>query len=267
MSNGASAWQFLLVAGVPALASVIGGLIALKLKTSSLLLSLAVGLAGGVLLGTFAFEMLPEALEIVGVAGTVLAFIGGFACVYLFDLWVNRWRTAGDKADQKRRVDRFHGRKPPRGSSISVLAGGTSGEELIEGLSIGVGLAINPATGLMVALAVTIDNLAEALSIGELARADGAQEQDKRGVGKQVLGWTGLIGAALFVSAAAGFFLLRALPEPVLAALLAAGAGGMFYLTVTQLAPEAQSHQYQQSSAIAIAAGFLIAMALANLGG
>lgn len=41
---------------------------------------------------------------------------------------------------------------------MTVLAGGTSAEELIEGLSIGVGTAIKPGLALLIALAIIIDN-------------------------------------------------------------------------------------------------------------
>lgn len=55
----------------------------------------------------------------------------------------------------------------------------------------------------------------------------------------RVLKWTGLIGLSLFSSALAGWFLLRGMPQPVLGVLFAAGGGGMFYLTVSDLIPEA----------------------------
>lgn len=42
-------------------------------------------------------------------------------------------------------------------------------------------------------------------------------------------------------------------------------AGGMFYLTVTDLVPTAEAHQFQRSAAIAVAAGFLLMFALAHL--
>jgi ZIP family zinc transporter len=60
----------------------------------------------------------------------------------------------------------------PRGGEVTVLAGGTSAEELIEGLSIGVGATINPGLALLIALASIIDNLAESLSIGEIIRSE-----------------------------------------------------------------------------------------------
>jgi zinc transporter, ZIP family len=56
---------------------------------------------------------------------------------------------------------------------VTVVAGGTSAEELIEGLSIGVGAVIKPGLALLIALAIIIDNLAESLSIGEIIRSEG----------------------------------------------------------------------------------------------
>lgn len=47
--------------------------------------------------------------------------------------------------------------------------------------------------------------------------------------------------------------------------MLALGAGGMFYLTVTSLAAEAEEHQYLQSAAIAVGAGFLVIMVLSEM--
>ena len=125
--------SLLLILGVAlaaALASPLGGLLAIWLRPSSLLLSLAVGLAGGVLLGTFAFEMIPTALEMVALPWVVIGFVLGFGLVYLLDLYVNRWEVAGPEADQNGRVRSDRRRRKPRGSNTSVLAGGTSAEEI-----------------------------------------------------------------------------------------------------------------------------------------
>jgi ZIP family zinc transporter len=250
------------VAGVAAVASPVGGLIALWSPPTSLLMSLALGFAGGTLLGTISFEMLPNALEASTLWAALVGFVLGFLAVYGLDLFVNRGRLAGEKAEQQKDVVRFHRRHPPRGDEVTVLAGGTSAEELIEGLSIGVGAAINPGLGLMVALAIMIDNLAESLSIGELIRD---KQQDKQTLPwRRTLGWTGLIGASLFASAMIGWFLLRGLPPSVLGFLFAVGGGAMFYLTMTDLVPDAEERHFQQSAALAIAAGFLTSFALSQ---
>jgi ZIP family zinc transporter len=76
---------------------------------------------------------------------------------------------------------------------------------------------------------------------------------------------TGLIGASVLVSSLAGWLFKRGLPHPALGALLGAGAGGMFYLTVTNLVPQAEKRQYQQLPAITMGSGFMVIFALSTL--
>jgi ZIP family zinc transporter len=245
-----------------AIASPIGGLIALWRRPTTLFMSGALGFAGGVLLATISFEMLPKAHELGSLWLAIGGFIAGFAAVYAFDLFIHRGALAGEKAEQYRWVQRFHQRHRPRGGEVTVLAGGTSAEEVIEGLSIGVGTAIEPGLGLLVALAIVIDNVSEGLSIGEIIRHENGA--DGRSQARRILGWTGLIGAAVFVSTLAGWFFLRGLPQPILGALFGVGAGGMFYLTVTDLVPQAEERQYQQLGAISMGVGFILVFALAK---
>ena len=114
-------------------------------------------------------------------------------------------------------------------------------------------------TALVVGIAIAIDNISEAMSIGALAREDDAGTF----VGR-TLRWTGLIGLSLIVAGLGGWALLRNLPQEVLSFLLAVGAGAMLYLTTTDLLPSAEEHQYQQSAALAVAAGFLTALVLSQ---
>jgi zinc transporter, ZIP family len=250
------------VAGIAAIASPAGGLIALWRQPTTLFMSMALGFASGVLLATIGFEMVPKALELGSLSVAVAGFVAGFLAVYGFDLFIHRGRLAGKEAQEHRQVERFYWRHRPRGDEVTVLAGGTSAEELIEGLSIGVGAVIEPGLGLLIALAIVIDNLSEGLSIGEIIRAGGADQG--HGQARRILGWTGLIGAALFGSALAGWFFLRGMPEPVLGFLFAVGAGGMFYLTITDLVPQAEERHYQQSGAVATAAGFMTIFVLST---
>jgi ZIP family zinc transporter len=204
--------------------------------------------------------MVPKALELSSIPAVVLGFCLGFALVYLLDLYVNRWRLAGREAEQREAVRRAHRRRRPLGGQTTVLAGGTSAEEVIEGIVIGVGTTLAPSVAIIVGLAICIDNLSEAMSIGELTISEGEERPARR-----IMAWTSVMGGALFASAMAGWFLLKGLPGATLGVLLAAGAGGMFYLAVTDLVPEAEAHQYQESSAIAIGAGFIATMVLSEL--
>lgn len=250
------------IAAVAAVASPVGGLIALWRRPTTLFMSTALGFASGVLLGTIGFEMLPRAIQLATVPLAVGGFVAGFLSVYVLDLLVHRGRLAGAESEQRPQVERFYQTRRPHGGEVTVLAGGTSAEELIEGLAIGVGAAIRPGLGMLVALAITIDNVSEALSIGEIIRSESAD--DPRRQRRRIMGWTGLIGVALFGSALAGWFFLRGLSGTALGFLFAAGGGGMFYLTVTDLIPEAEERHYQQSAAIAMAVGFMMTFVLAS---
>ena len=84
------------------------------------------------------------------------------------------------------------------------------------------------------------------------------------GASRKILAWTGLIGLALFFSAAVGWLVFRHIAGEVMGVLLAIGAGGMFYLAVTDLLPRAAKTQYQQSAALAAATGFLLMFALSG---
>lgn len=211
------------------------------------------------MLGTFAFQMLPEADAAAGKLATVGGFVAGFLSVYVFDLYLNRGFIAGEGSDEWHKLSRLHRLKRARGSPVTLLAGGTAIEELIEGLSIGVGLAVDPTLGAMIGSAIVLDNLVEGISIAEIIRVERPD-----GPTRQIFAWTGLIGFALFTSATVGWLVLRDIDDAAMGTLLAIGAGGMFYLAVTDLLPRSAKTQYQQSAALAAAAGFLLMLALSG---
>jgi zinc transporter, ZIP family len=89
--------------------------------------------------------------------------------------------------------------------------------------SIGIGTAIKPGLGLLIGLAIVLDNLSEPPSIGLLIRNEPGGE--KRGQLRRVLAWTGLSGAALLGSALVGWFFLQGLSQSVLGFLLGSAVG------------------------------------------
>ncbi|HYD86168.1 MAG TPA: ZIP family metal transporter [Vitreimonas sp.] len=254
-------YVLLLAMAGAALASPAGGFVTLWVRPSTLFLSCVLGFASGVLMGAIAFEMLPSAFEHAGLALAVAGFGAGLAAIYALDLFVHRGFLVGEASEQRLRL---RGGRRARGDEITVLAGGTSIEELVEGLTIGVALAVEPELGLLVALAVGIDNLAEGLSIGELIR--NAKNGDGRRAAWRIILWTSTIALALIVSSLVGWFLLRDLPGGMLGLLFGVSAGGIFYLTVTDLVPEAEKHQFQQAPAIAMGAGLMLMFALSSFG-
>jgi ZIP family zinc transporter len=197
--------------------------------------------------------MIPQALELASLWAVAVGFAAGFLAVWLFDLFVNRWEMAGEYAAQRPRVLAHHRRRQPRGDRVTVLGGGTSAEEVVEGLAIGTGVVIDPGTGVVIGAAIALDNLTEGLSIGALVLAGAARGESVR----RVIGWTSLTGAALLTSALLGWILLREAGTTLVGVLQAVGAGGMLYLTVSALIPPSEERQYEGSGALATGAGFL----------
>jgi ZIP family zinc transporter len=249
----------LAVSGFAALASIAGGLVALAHRPTTLFMSSAFGFASGVLIATVTLHMVPEALELGTLGATTGGFAAGFLAVWLFDLYVNRGQLAGELAEQRDRVAAFHRRHRPRGDRATVLAGGTTAEELIEGLAIGTGVLIDPHVGVLIGAAIAVDNVSEGVSIGELVLAE--RGRSHRAV-QRILGWTAGIGASLFVASLVGWIALRDASDGLVGFLLAAGGGGMLYLTVTQLVPPAEERQYEGSAALATLAGFVAMLLL-----
>jgi ZIP family zinc transporter len=256
---GAGGW-LVLIAGVAAGASMLGGVLALVHRTSTLAMSVAFGFAGGALIGTLTLQMIPHALQLGSIALVLGAFAAGFAAVYAFDLLVHGGQLAGEHAEQRRRVQRRYRRHPPLAGTALVLAAATSVEELVEGLAIGAGGAVEPALAVLIGLAIALDNLAEGLSIGELIRAE--EGAVTRRTTTRTLLWTATVGVALFAAAVIGWAVLRSIDPGVLSVLVALGAGAMFYLTLGDLLPEGQARHYQQSTAVAAAIAFGVVMAL-----
>lgn len=247
-----------LVAGGAALASVAGGMAALVRRPSSVSVSVAFGYASGALIGAITLEMVPAALERASAIAVGAGFGAGLLAIWLFDLFINRWRLAGKAAEQWPQVQAYHRSHRPRGDEATVLAGGTSAEEVVEGLAIGSGLAIDPQVGLLIATAIAVDNFSEGMSIGDFIVSGSAQGRNAA----RVIGWTGLVGASLFLSALAGYLLLRDVSAGAVGILQAIGAGGMLYLTVSALVPPSEERQYQGSGALATGLGFVTILLL-----
>ena len=252
--------EMLLAVGLAAAAAVLGTALPLWRKPSTLVSSVALGFAAGVMIGTVAFEMVPEALQLASLLVVALGFAAGFAALYGLDLGLNRGKMAGERAEQHAAVEAEHERKRPFGGAATMLAGGTILEAIVEGISLGVGAAIGAGLTIPLAIAVAINNLSEGLSLGAVPEDLGEKPEESRTLRRGIM-----IGVTTVIAGVVGWFALRDVWASVHGGVFAAGAGGMLYLTVTQLVPEAEAEHYQHSSAVAAAVGFLTILILSEM--
>ena len=251
--------EAILAATAAGSAAVVGTLLPRLRPPTSLTSSTILGFAAGAMIGTVTLEIVPEALALASLTVVAIGFLVGFSVVYALDLVMHQGRVAGERADQRPAVEERYARRQPLGGPAAVLAGAAIFEAAVEGLSLGVGSAIGAGLTLPLALAIAIDNLSEGLSLGTLASSESSTTPERR-----VLGWSIAIWATTVAGAAIGWLALRNVAPAFHAAMFAAGGGGMLYLTVVELVPEAEAAQYQQSAAVATAVGFLVILSLSQ---
>ena len=219
---------------------LLGGLSVLRRSDR---LHLAMGFAGGAMIGVAAFETLPEAVELGGglvlvatLAG-VLAFAalerGVFAHVHVEDTACN-----------------------PRVGQIG--ASGLSIHAFLDGLAIGSAFQVGTEVGVLVSVAVVVHAFADGLNTVTLLLGAGHPR-------RHAMRWLAVDAVSPVVGAALG--LLIALPDAPLGALLALFAGMFVYLGGGSLLP--QAHRFGRDRLIVYAAavgGVALTFLAAQLG-
>lgn len=206
-------------------------------------LHLAMGFAGGALIGVAAFETLPEAVSLGG-PGVFAATIAGVLGFAVLERRVFRHVHSGDLVCS------------PRAGEIG--AGGLSVHAFLDGLAIGAAFSVNEKLGVLVSLAVVLHAFADGLNTVAVLLGSG---HDRR----KAIRWLAVDAVSPVAGAALGLFV--GLPDGPLAALLAFFAGMFFYLGAGSLLPRA--HRFGRDRAIvyvAALAGIGLAWAATQLG-
>lgn len=196
-------------------ATMAGGLFALSLRDR---LHLVLGFSAGAVIGVAFFDLLPEALETGAAWGpkTILAFsaLGFFLYMLVDRLALLHSHEAGA---HKHKVRGWIG------------AGSFSAHSALDGFAIGVAFQASHAVGLIVAIAVLVHDFSDGLNTVNVVIANGGER-------KTALRWLGLDAVAPIIGATASLFI--ALPEDIIALVLALFAGFFLYVGASDLLPE-----------------------------
>ena len=233
-------WVAIPLAGVTALSTFAGGLLALRLRRE---LATLIALTGGIVVAVALFDVLPEslrsleprdALAVVG-AGFLLFFVGERVLVL-------HHRDEPEQAQAHAKIGAFG-------------AAGLSLHSLIDGLGIGLAFHVSTATGLIVFVAVVSHDFADGMNTVSFVLF---QSDDSR----QALRWLSADALAPLVGAVIGS--LVAISDHSLGYVLALYAGFFLSMGATDLLPEAHSHPSWKRMALTVfgfAATFAIARA------
>lgn len=230
----------MLVSVLAFLMTLAGGLTAMRVHDHR---HLVLGLAGGLMLGVVAFDLVPEALEmarhdLLGVPTPMIGFAVGFLLLHVVEQAVAIHRAHEDEYAPHMHA---HAAVRPAGAGRTaglLAASALIAHSLVDGLSIGLGFQSGTEIGAFVALAVVTHDFADGFNTftaASLSRGEPGPRGDRR---RAVLL---LLADAAAPIAGAAIGALAPVPEAVLAPYLGFFAGVLLYLSAAEILPEAHS--------------------------
>ncbi|TDD39056.1 permease [Actinomadura sp. KC06] len=218
------------------LMTLAGGLAAMRVRDHR---HLVLGLAGGLMLGVVAFDLVPESLEMtrhspLGVPTPMIGFAAGFLLLHVVEQAVAIHRAHEEEyAPHVHAHAHAHVGKAGSGGSAGLLAASALvAHSLVDGLSIGLGFQSGTDVGIFVALAVITHDFADGFNTFTAASLN-------RGDRRPAVALLLADAIAPIVGAAVGT--LVSLPDAVLAPYLGFFAGVLLYLSAAEILPEAHS--------------------------
>ena len=237
------------LAAVTAIATSLGGLLALKAKDR---LHLVLGLAAGLLLGLVTFDLLPEVFEmgsgeLLGAPTVSVAIIGGFLALHLYE------RYFGSHEPAESDYGNEHSHTANVAGGLGALAMG--GHVFLDGLALGVAFSVDTALGIAVFVALLVHAFSDGLNTVAFLIKSGKWS-------RKAIWLLALDSIARISGATLGTTLI--LSENVTAIYLAVFSGIIIYLATSHILPEAHASHSSRWTLVATIAGVLIMWGLVS---
>lgn len=240
----------IILAAITAIATALGGLLALKAKDR---LHLVLGLAAGLLLGLVAFDLLPEVFahsgtEVLGAPAVSIALIGGFLALHLYE----RFFGSHEPAES----DYGHEHKHAANVAGGLGAVAMGGHVFLDGLALAVAFKVSNQLGIAVFIALLVHAFSDGLNTVSLLIKSGHWSKNAK--------WLiGVDTVARISGATLGSMV--ALSEDFIALYLAAFAGIIIYLATSHILPEAHAKHSSRLTLLSTAVGVIAMWAMVSL--
>ncbi len=240
----------IILAAITAIATALGGLLALKAKDR---LHLVLGLAAGLLLGLVAFDLLPEVFahsgtEVLGAPAVSIALIGGFLALHLYE----RFFGSHEPAES----DYGHEHKHAANVAGGLGAVAMGGHVFLDGLALAVAFKVSNQLGIAVFIALLVHAFSDGLNTVSLLIKSGHWSKNAK--------WLiGVDTVARISGATLGSMV--AFSEDFIALYLAAFAGIIIYLATSHILPEAHAKHSSRLTLLSTAVGVIAMWAMVSL--
>ncbi|MER7542128.1 ZIP family metal transporter [Actinomadura sp.] len=230
-----------------------GGLAAMRVRDRR---HLVLGLAGGLMLGVVAFDLIPESLEMtrhrpLGVPAPMIGFAAGFVLLHVVEQAV-----AIHRAHEDEYAPHVHAHRVGAGAGGLLAASALVLHSLVDGISIGLGFQSGAEVGFLVALAVVTHDFADGFNTFTAASLHRADHRPAVLL---------LLADAAAPVAGAALGTLATVPDAVLGPYLGTFAGVLLYLAAAEILPEAHSVHPRIMTLCATGAGLAAVLFIVGL--
>ncbi len=210
----------LLVGLLTLCSTLLGGLFALRYKDK---LHLILGFSAGAVLGVAFFDLMPEALDIVGSRYSHLAVTTLIAVGFLLFMLLDRFLEIHNQSAEHEETPHHHHHAGGHGALALSL------HSFLDGLGVGLAFQVSPTIGLVVAAAVLAHDFSDGINtVNYVVKSEGSNVR--------ALKWLVVDGLAPVLGIVATFFFT--LPQATLGLVLALFCGFFLYIGASDLLPE-----------------------------
>jgi len=241
--------NLLLIVSLIFVGQTLGCLLGLIKKPKRTVLYGSLAFAASMMLGISFFQLIPEAIEITPFYLVAISFFLGIVIMWIVDRSLPHINPELMKKE-----------KPSVKRSVTMLVIGIALHNIPEGLAIGVGFALSPTLGIMVALGIAVQDVPE--NVATIVPLYGLTR-------KRMKSFIITTGTILFevLGFIFGYCFLKEAPSSLLGALLALAAGFMAYISVEELIPAAQIKENLKIGIISLILGILCVLLISLLTG
>jgi len=222
----------------------LGAMVGLIKQPTRVVLYGSLAFAAAMMLGISFFQLIPEAMAITPLYLVVISFFLGIAIMWVVDKTLPHINPELMKKE-----------KPSVNRSVTMLVIGMALHNIPEGLAIGVGFALEPALGLVIALGIAAQDVPE--NIAMIVPLYGLNKSRA----KSFFITTATILFELF-GFIVGYYLLKGVSSEWLGASLVLAAGFMTYISIEELIPAAQIKQNMKVGITGLVLGSVCVLAL-----
>jgi len=226
---------------------VLGSILGCYLKLKERVIGAIAAFGAGALIAAITFGLMEEAFQLGGLDSSIFGFLVGGLLFIIGDMIIIRWGGRGHR--------RYHSAQNSTGWGI-VLAAVLDG--LPESFALGISLALNSKIGLLVLVAIVLNNLPEAISSAYDLKNAG------RNTKQIIYTWLGVALAGL-ISVIVGFLIFNIISPDITAMFESIAAGAVLAMLAVTMMPEAYREAHM-GAAFGTLSGFLLIFILSKAG-